>query len=110
MTNLGKFATYLDEYYYAKVFENNWLPRKILLMNVYFTDQNLDRPDFSEFFFEPCNVIIDASWAFGRLVYGFGRPNSSAQKLFFKFFQFYFIKKNVDVAINDFTKPLIISI
>ena len=40
------------------------------------------------------------------------QPNSGAQKNTFQvfFFQLYFIKKYVDVAINDFTKYLIILI
>ena len=42
--------------------------------------------------------------SFGRLVYQFGRPNSVAEKAlfnFFFFFQLYFNKKYVDVAIDN---------
>ena len=48
---------------------------------------------------------------FGRPVYRFGRPNSGAQKTFFKFSFFSCIstKKDVKVAINNFTMHLIIS-
>ena len=53
----GQFATYLDEYYYVQGFEKNWLPRKILHVNVHFTDQNHDRPGFSVFLLTPGNVM-----------------------------------------------------
>ena len=48
----------------------------------------------------------DVSRQFGRPAYQFGHPNSGTQKTLFKFF--HFNKKYVEVAINDFTKDLII--
>ena len=53
----GQFATYLDEYYYVQGFKKIWLPRKILLVNVHFIDQNHDRPSFSVFLLEPCIML-----------------------------------------------------
>lgn len=40
-----------------KVSEKNWLPRKRLLLNVYFKDQNPYGPDFSVFLLEPYNML-----------------------------------------------------
>ena len=53
----------------------------------------------------------DVSRSLGAPVYWFVRQKSGAQKTIFKFslfFQLYFIKKYIDIAINDFTKHLII--
>ena len=38
-------------------FRKNWLPIKILIVNVHFTDQNVDEPDLSVFHLEPCNML-----------------------------------------------------
>ena len=53
----GNWKPSLDEYYYVQGFEKNWLPRKILLVNVHFTDQNHDRRGFSVFLLEPGNML-----------------------------------------------------
>ena len=53
----------------------------------------------------------DVSRSLGAPVYWFVRQKSGAQKTIFEFslfFQLYFIKKYIDIAINDFTKHLII--
>ena len=53
----------------------------------------------------------DVSRSLGAPIYWFVRQKSGAQKTIFEFslfFQLYFIKKYIDIAINDFTKHLII--
>ena len=49
----------------------------------------------------------DVCKSFERLVYRFGHQNFGTQKTLLKFFQLYFSKKYLEVAINDFTMHLI---
>ena len=54
------------------------------------------------------SYLSDVFRLFRTLVYQFGCPNSGAQKHFSSFFfQLYFNKKYIEVAVNDFTMHLI---